>query len=295
MKNKDKTNQADVFNSNQVSGEQTTPTEKAVAIRKESNIQVGNLQLPTEIMDDYLSLMAQFTDGAVTQLPRVKYSKETSMYFFDWKPTDYIRNFDAIIMYFSIVRSYWDTEYKAGENKPPRCASSDDKIPDRFEGEKPVNVNCKTCPLSKFTKDKDGKKVSPKCRQRLNLFLLLPGKIQPVLLSMPASNIKIYGRYADSLLLDKAEIPPLVKTRFGLEGTTINNFPTSVITLESLGRLEHIVTQDDLVAEIKSTQKMQKEYMEVMTGQSIEFEETAEVVSVETVESEDPAPFEEPF
>ena len=93
----------------------------------------------------------------------------------------------GVIVGIQNARAYWEGDY-SGSNEPPICVSEDNVT---GVGE-PGGV-CKFCPMTEFGSDSRGKGQA--CKQIKRLFLLRPGSMLPLVVTLPPTSIRPATRY----------------------------------------------------------------------------------------------------
>lgn len=84
-------------------------------------------------------------------------------------------------------RARWAGDF-AGGGEPPDCSSDDDVL-----GVGDPGGACKTCPLAQFGSDSRGKGQA--CKSIKRIFLLRPGSMLPLVITLPPTSIRPATRY----------------------------------------------------------------------------------------------------
>lgn len=117
---------------------------------------------------------------------------------------------EGVILHWQDARAYWASEYAGGE--PPQCASEDG-----LRGIGDPGGDCTVCPFASFGSDPKGSRGQA-CKQVRRLFMLMPGQILPVVVSVPPTSIGGMRKYFARLTA--AQVPYWrAVTRLRLEGT----------------------------------------------------------------------------
>ena len=116
----------------------------------------------------------------------------------------------GIILDYTTPRAYWDTPDPV-EGTPPVCYSKDSLI--STEG-KP----CAHCQFNDFG-SKDGETNAKACKESVELFLLRPDNIMPIIVRIPVSSKRIFQRYMTRLISWMIPISGVV-TKITLEKAT---------------------------------------------------------------------------
>lgn len=116
----------------------------------------------------------------------------------------------GIILDYTTPRAYWDTPDPV-EGTPPVCYSKDSLI--STEGK-----SCAHCPFNDFG-SKDGETNAKACKESVELFLLRPDNIMPVIVRIPVSSKRIFQRYMTRLISRMIPISGVV-TKITLEKAT---------------------------------------------------------------------------
>jgi len=149
---------------------------------------------------------------------------------------------DAIIVAWNDCRGYWPGEF--GGSEPPVCSSNDSVT---GYGE-PGGV-CRDCPLAEFGSSGKGQA----CKEMRRLYLLMPGELFPIRLTLPPTSIKACSRFF--LRLSSKMIPHWnIVARLGLEEKrNATNIPYSVVTFEAVAQLN-----DEEIARVEGYREMLK-------------------------------------
>lgn len=97
-----------------------------------------------------------------------------------------VKDFSAIILHHHPTRAYYREKYTGGNN-PPDCGSLD-----AVEGTGNPGGGCAHCAYNQFGTGENGAKA---CKERHRLYLLLPGEIFPMVLSLPTGSLKDFTRF----------------------------------------------------------------------------------------------------
>ncbi|GHU46723.1 hypothetical protein FACS1894120_4020 [Clostridia bacterium] len=161
---------------------------------------------------------------------------------------DIAKDLTGIILDYTTPRAYWDTSDPV-EGTPPVCYSQDSMI--SFDG-KP----CNRCVYNDFG-SKDGDSNAKACKESVELFLLRPDNIMPVIVRIPVSSKLIFQRYMTRLIGRMIPISGVV-TKITLEkATSKSGKPYALYNFEAVSTL----SQNEAV-EAKS---FGKKFMEILS------------------------------
>jgi hypothetical protein len=99
------------------------------------------------------------------------------------------KEFEGIIVHWKDARVYWSKEYDGSKN-PPDCHS--DNI---IFGIGTPGGDCQTCPYSKFGSSPKEGSNGQACKQIRVLFIVRPGNLLPVVLTLPPTSIPAAKNY----------------------------------------------------------------------------------------------------
>lgn len=157
---------------------------------------------------------------------------------------DIAKTFDAIVIEWKATRAFYDTAY-TGEKNPPKCASDD-----CITGKGEPGGECAACPMAKWgtaAEFNDQKRAAGShaqaCSERRLLFVLLPGSVLPVMVSLGPSAISVVKKHF--LRLAAQGIPYYgVMTRFALQKSASGGIDFSLPVLSVAEQLDReTVTQ----------------------------------------------------
>jgi hypothetical protein len=141
----------------------------------------------------------------------------------------------GIILDYTTPRAYWETPEPV-EGEPPLCFSRDSLV--SFDG-KP----CAHCPHNDFGSNGKADSNGKACKESVQIFLLRPDCIMPLIVRVPASSKLIFQRYMTRLI---GRMIPLsgVVTRIALEKATSKaGKPYALYNFEAMNTL----TQEEAV------------------------------------------------
>lgn len=128
-----------------------------------------------------------------------------------------VEEIEGVIVNFKDTRSYWTSDYDTNPDQPPDCHSDDCRVgqievdakwPDNnteFSG--PPTGNCNTCQYAKYESDPKG--VGQACKKMRNLFVVLPDKMLPVILSVGPGSFRDTEKFFYKLM-SAATVPSSV-------------------------------------------------------------------------------------
>jgi len=137
----------------------------------------------------------------------------------------------GIILDYSTPRAYWDTPDPV-EGTPPVCYSADSLI--SSDG-KP----CKNCQFNDFGSKNGGETNAKACKESVQIFLLRPDNIMPVIVRVPVSSKVLFQKYMTRLV---GRMIPLsgVVTRITLDkATSRDGKPYATYNFEAVETLSH--------------------------------------------------------
>lgn len=120
--------------------------------------------------------------------------------------------FEAIIIHSHKQNAHFVGDM--GDGQPPVCNSNDGIT--GIEAATGMRISCATCPYNQFGSGPNGSKA---CKNSRRLYLLRPGDIFPMVMSIPASGMRAYDQYAAKLILNKKPVHGVL-TSIGLKETT---------------------------------------------------------------------------
>ena len=101
-----------------------------------------------------------------------------------------VKEFYGVVMFHKAGRVFWEKGIEeSGGNSPPDC-SSDDGI----TGVGTPGGDCAQCPFAKFGSDARGGKGQA-CKQIKQVFVIRPGNIIPVMISLPPTSLRPAKQY----------------------------------------------------------------------------------------------------
>lgn len=110
------------------------------------------------------------------------------------------QTFEGVIVCHRRARLYWAKSFdESGGGTPPDCTSDDARTGVVQGTEAPAGVggDCARCPMSKFGSDPGG--TGQACKEIKQLFVVLPGTMLPVVLSVPPTSLRNGKNYLQRL------------------------------------------------------------------------------------------------
>ena len=98
-----------------------------------------------------------------------------------------------------------------GDGQPPVCNSNDGVT--GIEAATGMRIACATCPHNQFGSGANGSKA---CKNSRRLYLLRPGDVFPMVMTLPATGMRAYDQYAAKLILNKKPVHGVL-TSIGLK------------------------------------------------------------------------------
>lgn len=84
-----------------------------------------------------------------------------------------------------------------GDGQPPACSSNDGKF--GFDAQTGERIDCETCPHNQFGTGAGC--VGKACKNSRRIYLLRPGDVFPMVLSLPATSLRAYDMYVAKCIL----------------------------------------------------------------------------------------------
>lgn len=103
-----------------------------------------------------------------------------------------VDKFEGIMVFTKQSNVFYEKPFKAGQNLPPDCASSDGIRPD--SGEKKQHTDCATCPMNQFGSSTTGD--GKRCKNTRPTFFLVGAGVIPRVLRVPPTSLKNIKKYA---------------------------------------------------------------------------------------------------
>ena len=113
--------------------------------------------------------------------------------------TESVKAIRGIIVTWRELRRYYKDTYKAGVKEPPTCSSMDminGSIP--FDDELGCGGPCGQCPMNQFgtsTAQGGGPGRGKACSQYRYLFVMVPGRILPLVVAVPPTSLTAVRKY----------------------------------------------------------------------------------------------------
>lgn len=117
----------------------------------------------------------------------------------------------GIILDYATPRAYWKSADPV-EGTPPDCHSRDGLT--SYKG-----ASCAGCPCNAFGSAQKSESNAKACKEMVELYLLRPGTIMPVIVRVPVSSKRIFQKYMVRLVTNLIPVSGVV-TRITLEKTT---------------------------------------------------------------------------
>lgn len=160
------------------------------------------------------------------------------------------KSFNAILLHVDPQRAWWETgigEKKEGQTSQtgqmPDCFSRDLIVPDPTSTKRQAE-RCDVCPHNQFGSDRKGGRGKD-CKEARRVFVMVEGKLDPHVLTVPATSLKAMKKYFTFLAEKGIARPQFVLTKFSVittenkEGTEyselvltyVNKIPEQVVML----------------------------------------------------------------
>lgn len=181
---------------------------------------------------------------------------------------------EGVVVFYKNSRSYWEEKYSGG-NEPPDCSATDAKHATKRtdEVEIPATLDekgkllCETCGFAEWGSSETGSGRGQACKLTRQLFLIVPDRMLPLVVSLPPTSLKRASKY----FLDLADYSKDYKrmiTRIKLEKTSGQNVPDySIAAFEAGPDLEPEV--GDLIAEYGESLRPHFEAVRVETAAEV--------------------------
>ncbi len=172
----------------------------------------------------------------------------------DEKKPEKATEIEGVMIFTHRSNGYWSQDYGTGENQAPDCMSMDGKQGVVLEtGE---IRECEHCPYNQYGTDKQGRGKA--CKNTRRIYLLLSGKQDPYLLSVPPTSMRDVNKQL-SRIMGRTKTPyTRMVLKFSLENVTNKvGMEYSKIVVEQVGVLpEEVFTKTaKLRAELKGQYK----------------------------------------
>jgi len=165
-----------------------------------------------------------------------------------------VKEIEGIIVFHRMTRSRYDNAY-TGEAVRPDCFSMDNETGYAFdeEGQELIEKGkCHLCPDAKFLKDEEtGRSLPPKCKSRMEIYLITPEVLLPVRLYISVTSLKTMRSYLTALTKEGKHFFG-VKTKFhaekdkskgGFDCTRIVATQSDVLTADELAKAKYMADQ----------------------------------------------------
>ncbi len=125
------------------------------------------------------------------------------------------KQIDGVIIHTRMTRGYWASDEANGS--PPDCSSPDCQFGRGMFGQGSAgnpSGSCLTCPMARFGSHTKGEGQA--CKQKQELYLLLPGSVLPLVVTVPPTSLKTVRQYLIAGLAGAGYRHYGVVTRFAL-------------------------------------------------------------------------------
>jgi hypothetical protein len=166
---------------------------------------------------------------------------------------DPVKELQGVVVFYKNSRSYWEGAYEGG-NEPPDCSAADAKhatsngdveIPAVVDSES-GKLLCDTCRFSEWGSSETGSGRGQACKLTRQLFLIVPDRMLPLVVSLPPTSLKRASAYFLTLA-DYSKDYKRILTKIQLEKVAGQGVPDySVATFQAGEDLEPEVA--DLMA-----------------------------------------------
>jgi hypothetical protein len=144
--------------------------------------------------------------------------------------TDPAKELQGVVVFFKNSRSFWAGDYEGG-NEPPDCSAPDAKHATARDGveipatlDEQGNLLCETCKFSEWGSSETGSGRGQACKLTRQLFLIVPDRMLPLVVSLPPTSLKRASSYFLTLADYQKDYKRIV-THIGLEKVSGQNVP----------------------------------------------------------------------
>jgi hypothetical protein len=187
--------------------------------------------------------------------------------------TEPAKTLQGVVVFYKNSRSYWEDAY-AGGNEPPDCSATDAKHAKASEEvEIPAAIDeqgrllCDTCKFAEWGTSETGSGRGQACKLTRQLFMIVPDRMLPLVVSLPPTSLKRASAYFLTLADYSKDYKRLV-TNIGLEKTSGKDVPDYSVATFTAG--------DDIPDEVAA---IVAEYADALRPhfESVRVERTTEV------------------
>lgn len=144
--------------------------------------------------------------------------------------TEPAKELQGVVVFYKNSRSYWEEDYSGG-NEPPDCSAADAKHA-RASGEIEIpaavdeggRLLCDTCKFSEWGSSESGSGRGQACKMTRQLFLIVPDRMLPLVVSLPPTSLKRASQYFLTLA-DYSKDYKRIITKISLEKTSGQGVP----------------------------------------------------------------------
>lgn len=135
------------------------------------------------------------------------------------------KSFTGVILHIQPQRAWWETALGEGGkdggagNQMPDCHSNDLIVPDPASAKRQAD-RCDACQWNQFGSDRKGGRGKD-CKEARRMFLMVEGKLNPHVLTVPATSLKNMKKYFTFLAENRIARPQLALTKFSV--STVEN------------------------------------------------------------------------
>lgn len=126
---------------------------------------------------------------------------------------DMAREITGVIVHHHPTNAYWAEDY-TGANNPPDCSSLDGKF-----GEGNPGGPCAACQYNQWGSDPNGG-GGKACKNMHRIYVLREGEMFPLLVTLPPTSLKNFGRYVSRRVLQRGLLTHKVVTDIALKKAT---------------------------------------------------------------------------
>lgn len=166
--------------------------QKAVAV-KEAPGQLALSNVDPEIVERINELREALESFDNLRLPVIKFGKEGFQFLEGEEPQE---EFSGVMIFTKKSNVYYEKSFKAGQNLPPDCFSTDGVTPDDSL-ESPKASKCADCPMNQFGSSPTGEGKA--CKNTRPTFFLVGGSLLPMALRIPPTSLKNIQKYVMSV------------------------------------------------------------------------------------------------
>ena len=212
-------------------------TSTDVKVSKQNEVKVQEEFVTLAKLNDLKAAMDEELAGLSINFDRIKIpaggSTALEIPDTDGEDTRMVKELRGVILFHHPANAYYSDKYVGGSN-PPECGSFDG-----ITGHGTPGGSCETCPYNQFGSSEEG--AGKACKNRQMLYILLPGEMFPVMLSLPTGSLKSFSNYAKHQLTKGRKLSQVV-TKFSLKKATSS---TGIAFAQAVFSFERTLTEEE--------------------------------------------------